>query len=73
MQQVMRSTKTEEPKTKVDLPVHTPVRVIGGPFAKFTGIVEEVYPDKSKLKVLISIFGRETPVELDFYQVEKII
>ncbi|HAG08872.1 MAG TPA: transcription termination/antitermination protein NusG [Desulfotomaculum sp.] len=73
MQQVMRSTKTEEPKTRIDLPIHTPVRVTSGPFAKFTGTVEEIYPDKNKLKVHISIFGRETPVELDFYQVEKII
>lgn len=48
------------------------VRVISGPFTEFTGKIEEVNADKEKLKVLISIFGRDTPVELDFQQVDKI-
>ena len=48
------------------------VRVVEGPFSDFTGKIEEVIPDKEKLKVLINIFGRDTPVELDFNQVEKL-
>lgn len=48
------------------------VRVVDGPFADFTGIVDEINPERGKLKVLVSIFGRETPVELDFLQVKAI-
>ncbi|MEA2606826.1 MAG: transcription termination/antitermination protein NusG, partial [Chloroflexota bacterium] len=48
------------------------VRVTDGPFAEFIGTVDEVNPERNKVKVLVSIFGRETPVELDFLQVEKL-
>ncbi len=47
------------------------VRIIEGPFNNFTGVVEEVYPDKLKLKVMVSIFGRKTPLEVDYLQVER--
>jgi len=60
-----------KPKPKVSFEAGDEVRVIEGAFANFTGVVEEVKPDKQKLKVKVSIFGRATPVELDFSQVEK--
>jgi len=59
------------PKPKVQFEAGESVKVIDGPFQDFNGVVEEVKPDKGKLRVLISIFGRATPVELDFVQVEK--
>ena len=60
-----------KPKPKVLFEVGESVKVIDGPFQDFNGTVEEVRPEKGKVRVLISIFGRATPVELDFIQVEK--
>ena len=65
------SEGTIRPKPKVEFEKGESVRVNEGPFAGFTGIVEEVKPDKGKLRVLVSIFGRATPVELEFFQVGK--
>ena len=59
------------PKPKVSFGEGENVRVIDGPFTNFVGTVQEVRPDKRKVKVLISIFGRETPIELDFIQIER--
>jgi transcription antitermination factor NusG len=61
----------ERPKPKVEFEDGETVRVIDGPFLNFTGVVEDVKPDRAKLKVMVSIFGRVTPVELEFIQVEK--
>ena len=60
------------PKPKYSFQEGDEVRVIDGPFSNFQGVVEEVKPEKEKLRVLITIFGRPTPVELDFIQVNKI-
>lgn len=75
-EEVRRITKqidegTLRPKPKVEFEKGESVRVMDGPFATFAGVVEEVNPEKGKLKVLVSIFGRSTPIELDFMQVEK--
>ena len=59
------------PRPKYEFSPGEQVKVIEGPFSNFSGIVEDVNPDKGKLRVLVSIFGRSTPVELEFFQVEK--
>lgn len=62
----------EEPKYKIDVQVGSPVRITDGPFKDFEGKVNELDEARGKIKVLVSMFGRETPVELDFLQVKKI-
>ena len=70
---ILRSVSGEDaPKPKVLFEVGEMIRVIDGPFNDFTAIVEEVNYEKSKLSVAVQIFGRSTPVELDFFQVEKV-
>ncbi len=60
-----------KPKPRITFEEGDSVRVVDGPFSNFSGTVEEVKPEKQKVRVLVSIFGRATPVELDFGQVEK--
>ncbi|WP_160213841.1 transcription termination/antitermination protein NusG [Adlercreutzia aquisgranensis] len=70
---IMKRTSHEAPKkTSTSLEVGQSVKVVSGPLAEFDGVVAEVMPDAGKVKVMVSIFGRETPVELSFDQVAKI-
>ncbi len=66
------SAAAEKPKPKYTFDKGDQVRINEGPFASFNGVVDEVNPDRNTLKVMVTIFGRSTPVELDFLQVEKI-
>ncbi|MFQ5664045.1 MAG: transcription termination/antitermination protein NusG [Terriglobia bacterium] len=61
----------DKPKPKLSFERNETVRIIDGPFTNFAGVVEEVNPERNTLKVMVTIFGRSTPVELDFLQVEK--
>jgi len=69
---IQKQIKAEAPKVRVEYQVGENVRVIDGPFSDFHGKVDEINADKGKLKVLVNMFGRETPVELDLLQVERL-
>jgi transcriptional antiterminator NusG len=62
----------DEPQYKIDIEAGDPVRINDGPFKGFEGKVSEVDEERGKVKVLVSMFGRETPVELDFLQVKRV-
>ncbi len=68
---VMQRIESEEPKVKVSFKVGQKVRITDGIFAEFMGIVDNIYPEKGKARVLVSFFNRETPVEVDFLQLER--
>ncbi len=68
---IMQRIESDEPKLKVSFNIGEHVRIMSGPFAEFNGIVEEIDADKGKAKVLVSFFNRETPVEVDFLQLER--
>lgn len=69
---ILKSMGIEEIKPKLDIAVSQPVRITSGAFENWTATVLDINHDRAKLKVLVNMFGRETPVELDFSQVEKI-
>ena len=72
VKQIMDRMSVEAPKVKVSFKVGQRVRIISGPFNDFPGTVAAIDPDKSKVRVMVNFFGRDTPVELDFLEVEKI-
>jgi len=69
---ILKQMEAEAPKIKVGFRKGQSIRVTNGPFIDFIGAVDEINTEKGKVKVLLSLFGRETPVELDFLQVEKL-
>ncbi|MHB1004435.1 MAG: transcription termination/antitermination protein NusG [Chloroflexota bacterium] len=69
---ILKQMKVEQPRVKVAFSRGQSVRIIDGPFADFIGVVDDLNYEKGKVRVLVSFFGRETPVELDFLQVEKL-
>lgn len=69
--QIMQRIESDEPRVKVNFELGETVRITGGPFAEFMGIVDEIHPDKGKARVMVSFFNRETPVEVDLIQLER--
>lgn len=72
IKRIIHKTPNQVTKVELDVKAGDKVRIISGPFSEFIGDITEVYPDKSKLRAMVSIFGRETPVELEYKQIQKI-
>lgn len=68
---ILKQMQSEKPRVRVGFEKGQTVRITDGPFVDFMGVVDEVFPDRAKVRVLVSFFGRETPVELDFLQIER--
>lgn len=72
MEYLQKRMGMEEPKYKVDIEINTMVQIVDGPFKNFEGRVSEIDEERGKVKVFVMMFGRETPVELDFLQIKKV-
>jgi transcriptional antiterminator NusG len=72
VRKILKQMTAEAPRVKIAFEKGQSVRIIDGPFADFIGVVDEILQDKGKIRVMVSFFGRETPIELDFLQVEKL-
>ena len=72
LRSILRQMRSEEPRVKIGFSPGQSVRISDGPFTDFVGTVDEINMEKGKVKILVSFFGRETPVELDFLQVERL-
>ena len=71
IRKIIHKVQVQTAIIELDVKVDDKIRLISGPFADFDGVITEVYPDKAKLRANISIFGRETPVELEYNQIQK--
>lgn len=69
---ILKQITSDEPRVRVGYTKGQMVRITDGPFVDFMGAVEEIYAERSKVRVLVSFFGRETPVELDYLQIERV-
>lgn len=72
VKRIMRQLESEEPKIKVDFKVGQKVRIVEGAFSEFIGVVQELFPDKGRARVMVSFFNRDTPLDVDFLQLEKV-
>ena len=72
IKRILHRTSSQVEKVELDVKVGDKIRIVSGPFADFDADIIEVYPDKSKLRANVSIFGRETPVELEYNQINKL-
>jgi transcriptional antiterminator NusG len=71
VESILRQMESSQPRVRIGYTKGQSIRITDGPFVDFMGVVDEVYADRAKMKVLVSFFGRDTPVELDFLQVER--
>lgn len=71
VEKIMKRIESDAPRLKISFALGEHVRIMSGPFAEFSGVVDEIYADKGKAKVLVSFFNRETPVEVDFLQLVR--
>ncbi len=72
IKELQRRMGVDEPTFTIDVTIGAPVRIVDGPFKNYEGKVDKVDEDRGKVKILVSMFGRETPVELDFLQIKKL-
>jgi transcriptional antiterminator NusG len=72
IKKIITKAQVAAPKVVLDVKVGDKVKIISGPFAEFVGDITDVYPDKAKLRASVSIFGRDTPVELEYNQIQKV-
>jgi transcriptional antiterminator NusG len=73
VQAILKQIEAEAPKIRVEFTIGQAVRIVDGPFSDFEGVVDEIDQEKGKVRVLVSFFGRETPIELDFMQIERLL